>query len=159
MDRGDVTIGDAATAVGVVVAIVLGVLSWRAARRADAKAETANQHASAANSIAQEALDVAKHQLVLDERAAVKEPWRLIRHQGEKVQLTNTSAYDARHVTIHPPDRTVTRGDFGHELVRAGSSVTVTIVRPWGSDSEVVVTWEAPDGSPQQWTGALPPKE
>ena len=152
------TLGDIATAAGVLVASALGAVGWRQARRADAKAETANQHASTANSIAQQALEVAKQQFALGERAAVKEPWRLTCLQGDQVQLSNTSAHDARHVVIHPPEGTITQGDLGYELVRAGSSKTFVIRRPWGSESELAVTWAASDGSPQQWTGALPPK-
>lgn len=153
-----VTLGDIATAAGVLIAIVFGALSWRQARRADAKAEAANQHASAANSIAQQALEVAKQQFALEERAAVKEPWRLTRLRGDQLQLTNASVYDAMQVLIHPPEHTVTRGDFEHELVGAGSSATFMISRTWGSGSELTVTWVAMDGSPQHWTGALPPK-
>jgi len=150
---------DVATAVGVLVAIALGAVSWRQARAANNRAVTANEHAATANTIAQEALEVARGQLTLNERAAAaSERWQLVRLRGDLLELTNTSADDARHVMVHPPEHAITRGDLEHEVIRAGSSVTFMIARSMGSDWALTITWAAHDGSPQQWTRALPPK-
>ena len=152
-------LGDIATVAGIVVAIALGLVSWWQARSANEKADMANEHAATANTIAERALLATEKQTLIAERtAAASERWRLARHRGDTFELTNTSADDARYVVLHPPEPSTKRGEFEHDVIPAGSSVTFSTSPAMGAGRDLVVTWAAPDGSPQQWTKALPPK-
>jgi hypothetical protein len=148
-----VTLGDIATAAGVLVALVLGVVSLVQARSSDARASEANETAA-------RALEVAERQLALQEEApgAYRPPWTLARTEGSELELTNTGTEDASYVTVHPPEDTATRGALEFDSIEAGSSVVFTIIETSASGRSLTVTWARPDGTPQTWTKAIPPR-
>lgn len=147
------TLGDIATAAGVVVALVLGVVSLRQSRSSDTRS-------SEANATAAKALAVAERQLALQEQQAAtySPPWTLTRTRGSEFELTNTGTEDASYVTIHPPEHTATRGQLEYDVITAGSSVLFIVIETSASARSLTVTWARPDGTAQTWTKAMPPR-